>query len=291
MKKILLIALALVLVLGTMAGCGKKDDTPSGGTSTPTTSTSGTSSTTTPGGTTSTTTPGEGERLVSKVGDSVEYGTFNGKAITWQVLAVDISDTEHQKALLIPTEIVAYWVWGGERKDVTWEDSTIRQWLNGDFYNAVFTDDQKAIILESDIENKANSESGVGGGANTTDRVFLLSLDEVTKYLPSETVRSVKYNATQAEIEGLAKAISEAGASENWSSKSTYDNALADLKSYNGTTDRWWLRTSGRELARAAAIAYDGSLDITGDQVFQLEGVRPAVWVDITPKTESSSVQ
>ncbi|MDR1536480.1 MAG: DUF6273 domain-containing protein [Clostridiales bacterium] len=282
MKRILLLVLALTLVIGTMTGCGKtSDNTPSGGTSTP----SDTSSTTsTPGGTDSTSKPAE-SGLVSKVGDTASYGTYNGQPIEWQTLAVETSDKEHQRALLISKEIVSYWVFNGENKDITWENSTIRQWLNSDFYTAAFTDEQKAKILESYIDNPANS--GIGGGANTKERVFLLSLEEVTKYFTGDGARSVKYNASQAQMEALAKAISEAGNKDNWSSKQSYDEVLADLNSFNGTTDRWWLRTSGGDLGRAANISYDGSLDTTGAKVYQLEGFRPAIWVDITPEDES----
>ncbi|MDR2501846.1 MAG: DUF6273 domain-containing protein [Oscillospiraceae bacterium] len=57
----------------------------------------------------------------------------------------------------------------------------------------------------------------------------------------------------------------------------------------NGTTDKWWLRTSGNTLSRAANIAYDGSVSPSGEQVFQLQGIRPAIWVDITPESESGN--
>jgi uncharacterized lipoprotein YehR (DUF1307 family) len=282
MKKALLLVLALALVVS-LAACGGKDNTGStGGNSTPGTSQGGTSSTTpTQGGTTSTPTD---KPLVSKVGDTAEYGLYNGAPIQWQTLAID---TENNRALLISKEIVSYWVFNGENKEITWENSTMRGWLNSEFYNAAFNDEQKAKILESDIDNLANS--GVGGGANTKDRVFLLSLDEATRYFANDAARSIKYNATQSQMEALAKAISETGSKDNWSSKQTYDNVLADLKSYNGTTDKWWLRTSGRELGRAANIAYDGSLNTTGEQVFQLEGIRPAIWVDITPEDGNSN--
>ena len=222
-----------------------------------------------------------GKRLVEKVGDIVNFGTYNGKIIQCQALAVD---SVNNKALLVSTEIISYWVFNGSNVDVTWETSTVRQWLNSDFYNAVYTSAQKAKILESDIENRANSQYNVGGGVNTKDKVFLLSLAEATMYFSNDAARTIKYNATQAQMEALAMEISNRANSENWHSKPTYAGILADLQSYNGTTDRWWLRTSGQDLTRAAQISYDGSPYMVGGQVFQIQAVRPAIWVDNSPE-------
>jgi hypothetical protein len=248
MKKILLLALALVLVLGTLAGCGKKDDTPSGGTST-----SGTSSTTTPSGTTSTTTPDEGERLVSKVGDSASYGTYNGEAIEWQTLAVDLVAN---KALLISKDVIAMMQYNDiHGQEVTWETASLRTWLNSDFYNAAFTDEQKAIILETALSTPANSEYQTPGGNDTVDKVFLLSEAEVNQY---------------------------------------FANDEAMVAKYNGDTVAWWTRTPGDKLLNVVHVYADrhGGLYMMGntaDNENNSCGVRPAIWVDITPKTDSTT--
>ena len=62
---------------------------------------------------------------------------------------------------------------------VTWENSSIRKWLNNDFYEAAFTDEEKAAIVESTLVNKIDDENDE---SYTVDKVFLLSLSEVEKY-------------------------------------------------------------------------------------------------------------
>lgn len=42
--------------------------------------------------------------------------------------------------------------------DVTWETSTLRTWLNNDFYNAAFSADEKGVIIEQTLKNEDNEE-------------------------------------------------------------------------------------------------------------------------------------
>jgi hypothetical protein len=165
---------------------------------------------------------------IKKVGDTATFGTFYGKQIEWQVLAVDANAG---KALLIPTELIGFWNYNAKYEEVIWENSTIRKWLNGDFLNSVFTDAQRAAILETEIENTAHPVTGEGG-ANTKDKVFLLSTDEAAKYFSSDSAREAKYNATEAQYSALAKAVSDKSVSEDWYSKLTYDDAINELKAY-----------------------------------------------------------
>ena len=64
--------------------------------------------------------------------------------------------------------------------------SSIREWLNSDFYNAAFTDSEKDIIMESALENSGYYTSiGTPGYEDfdsylTTDKVFLLSYKEIS---------------------------------------------------------------------------------------------------------------
>ncbi len=70
--------------------------------------------------------------------------------------------------------------------------SSIRRWLNEDFYNTAFSDKEKAIIQETEVDNSARSsntylnpfafQNGKNDYAceNTFDKVFMLSVYEVT---------------------------------------------------------------------------------------------------------------
>ena len=67
-----------------------------------------------------------------------------------------------------------------------YEYSTIRAWLNDDFYNTAFNDLQKNMILTTTVDNSVEStrySPNENVCPNTDDKVFLLSYDEAYKYL------------------------------------------------------------------------------------------------------------
>lgn len=72
--------------------------------------------------------------------------------------------------------------------------SSIRAWLNDDFFNTAFSSSQKASILTSELDNKACSTSYSEYDSETTyDKVFLLSWSEIqnTAYgFPANTFSS-----------------------------------------------------------------------------------------------------
>ena len=64
--------------------------------------------------------------------------------------------------------------------EVTWENCTLRKWLNSDFSDRAFTPDEQSAIIETELENKDNSKHGTPGGNNTIDKVFILSAEEIS---------------------------------------------------------------------------------------------------------------
>ena len=61
-----------------------------------------------------------------------------------------------------------------------WENSDIRTWLNSDFYASAFSEENKAVMVTEEVENKINADSHIYGGENTLDKVWLLSYYEMT---------------------------------------------------------------------------------------------------------------
>ena len=143
-------------------------------------------------------------------------------------------------------------------QDVTWADSDLRAWMNGDFFTAAFTPSQQGIIPSVLNENADQSIAGTPGGAPTQDRVFALSEQESVVYLSG--------SANRSDI-GAAPA-SQAAAS----------GPLA--VSEDGTAD-WWLRSPGTYAFAAQYVDTAGTPLPSGANVDVLYGVRPALWIDI----------
>lgn len=123
----------------------------------------------------------EFETVGNGAGESIEFGD-----LSWIVL--DKSVDEKKKLLLCRQDFYEYWLpedcderekQGG---DFTWKISGAREFLNSQFIQDHFSDEEKARILEVKIENKGNPFADAHESAPTTDRVFMLSLEEAIRY-------------------------------------------------------------------------------------------------------------
>ena len=136
-----------------------------------------------------------GIEVTPKIGSIIPFGGYN-----WLVLDKqnNLFDEQNNKVLLLSEKIIekrAYHsskfanTWNYLRK-ITWEDCTLRSYLNGAFYNTfseeetfynTFSADDKARIAETKVIIKKDLFSGCKGSV-TIDRIFLLSAEEVVKY-------------------------------------------------------------------------------------------------------------
>ena len=194
-----------------------------------------------------------------RVGDIITFGKYeqdndlsNGpEPIEWQVL-----DVENGRALLISKYGLDNKPYNEKSESVTWETSTLRKWLNGEFYVDTFNDNEKEAVLQVLSDNPDNSDYKTKSGSNTWDRIFLLNIDDVNKYFPSAESR---------------KCLSTAYAKENGASVN---------KEYS--TSWWWLRSPGYSNGQAAYVGTLGSVSSYGDNVDLNDAVvRPAFWLDL----------
>ena len=195
-------------------------------------------------------------------GDVIDFGSFeqdgneaNGpEPIQWIVL-----ERFDDRLLLLSADVLDARQYNHVPfQDVTWADSDLRAWMNGDFFTAAFTPAQQGIIPSVLNENADQSIAGTPGGAPTQDRVFALSEQESVVYLSG--------SANRSDI-GAAPA-SQAAAS----------GPLA--VSEDGTAD-WWLRSPGTYAFAAQYVDTAGTPLPSGANVDVLYGVRPALWIDI----------
>ena len=122
------------------------------------------------------------------VGDTVLMGKYeqgNGiKPIEWRVL-----DRVGHKVLLLSEYGIDCKPFDTIKTNVTWETCSLRTWLNITFKNTAFDSDEKELILSTTVTADKNPTYDTSPGENTTDKVFLLSITEVTKYDKSDSAR------------------------------------------------------------------------------------------------------
>ena len=193
------------------------------------------------------------------VGDTVYLGYYeidgdssNGlEEIPWTVL----KRTRDNRVLLLCDYCLDTLPYDSSGDDVTWADSEIREWLNGEFIETAFYGDPDDYICTVEISTPAGQNKKTDGGDDTEDKVFLLSIDEVQEYLTT-------YDSRKTPVTDYAKKI----------------GAKVDGHG-NG---RWWLRSPGGEQDKAANIHAAGGINYDGRPVESEEFcIRPALWLDL----------
>ncbi len=194
----------------------------------------------------------------AQVGDTIQFGAYeqdadtgNGEeTIDWIVL-----DIQDNRALLVSVYALDCKAYNNSRIDITWANSSVREWLNDDFYQSAFTADYQDLILPTNVITPDNPLHGTEGGINTTDNVFLLSYDEAEAYFTSNASRQA--------------------------SPTRYARKMG-IETINETSCWWWLRTPGIYSVDVCGVHVDGAMDDLGCYADNTQaGVRPALWVTI----------
>lgn len=203
----------------------------------------------------------EFEKIKSaEVGDIVYFGNYeqdndtsNGaEKIEWQVLA-----KENNKVLVISKYALDSQHYNTADKDVTWETCTLRTWLNGTFLNSAFSTNEQAAIAQTTVTADGNPEYDTDSGNATTDKVFLLSIDEANKYFSSYSARQCKPTAFT-----LANGV--------W------------WEEDGGVVHYWRLRSPGGAQDYTAVVRGDGSVACYGFRVDNGgDAIRPAMWINL----------
>lgn len=114
-----------------------------------------------------------------RVGNGVLLGRSIAKKgeaetpLSWRVLR-----REEDKMLLLCERSVATLPYHRELREVSWESSDLRRWLNTVFLPLCFTEEEQALLLPTETVTPDNPNFGSSGGAAAEDRLFLLSAEE-----------------------------------------------------------------------------------------------------------------
>ena len=204
------------------------------------------------------------EHLLSSasVGETIIWGNYeqdndlsNGQEfIEWLVLSRD-SD----RILVISLYGLDCIPYNESWSSVTWDKSSLRNWLNEDFLTSAFSPEERDRILAVTVNADKNPKYGISSGKPTEDMVFLLSIQEANSYFSSADARAC--------------------------SPTDYANAQG-CRDHPGW---WWLRTPGKSERDAACVNGSGNIYENGIQVKHVDGgwrspaVRPAIWISLSP--------
>lgn len=195
----------------------------------------------------------------AKIGDVISIGkyemdnnTSNGlDDISWLVI-----DENDSGILVISKYCIAKQETSSSYE--TWETSVAREWLNNEFYSNAFTTEEKNKIITSTIVNDDNADTGMDGGNDTSDKLFLLSIDEANKYFTSKEDRKA-YGTLY----------------------------LQELVDEDEDSFGWWLRTPGKRFVTLSSeqiyqsyVGSNGYVYTEGcTAAVYNNGLRPAMWI------------
>lgn len=148
-------------------------------------------------------------------------------------------------------------------ENVTWENCTLRSWLNHEFFMSAFSAEEREKILLSDVANPAN---------HTQDSVFLLSGDEVEEYFDDESEGYADYQ------ERGALTTSYARSQGAW---------FVDEDCEDNQKGGWWLRYPGNFYEKEegkcdvmSCVNFDGYIEWAAQGAAETNCcIRPAFWL------------
>lgn len=161
------------------------------------------------------------------------YSYFKWEPITWKILKADDSEL-----FLMSNEALDAAAYDDlSNTSYDWENSSLRNWLNGTFYNAAFSGTEKNAIINKTVQNEANPSYSTSGGNSTQDNVYLLSIQEA-----------------ETSVNGFK------GDSSETSARKLQSSSYACRKGADTGKSRYWLRSPGMSSSYGAIIAADGSV-------------------------------
>ena len=190
--------------------------------------------------------------LPPKVGDMIRFGQRN-----WRILEII-----GKNALILSNMIIETRHYHEKDTGTDWASCSLRKHLNGHFFNA-FDSYDRTRIIPTLLRNPKNPWFGTKGGSDTSDKIFLLNIEEAVRYF--------------GDSGSLRKKPSSAGHLDDQYSQ------FRQAKNNMGVGGWWWLRAPGFSTNRAAFVSAAGALYIYGGLVRggSSGGVRPAMWITI----------
>lgn len=187
------------------------------------------------------------KEMILNVGSSIEFGSFEQNAdkdgaesIQWLV-----AGEKDGKYLLVSKYCLEARAYDdSEDASQSWESSSLREYLNGQFFETAFNEKEQGMIAEAELVN--SFEEVENGTEATMDKVFILSSEEISEFLGDDKEVLTAHFADDEQ--GLC-----------W----------------------WWVRTPGYIDTYVSVIKTNGVFYSRGDSAINpLGGVRPAIWIE-----------
>lgn len=199
--------------------------------------------------------------FVSK-GETVKFGSYwqMNREVKTPLEWIILNETENSYLLITKYSIDAS-IFAHNKDYTTWENSVVREFLNNNFYNHAFSEEEKErIILTTVTADKNPQHKNVNQGKDTKDYVFLLSITEAEKY----------FNLDKERIATSTNYAKMGANPEHWSGVA--------VSNFGATC--WRLRTMGFDNYHSCSVRFNGSISYEGDILYSPHyAIRPCIWI------------
>lgn len=107
-----------------------------------------------------------------KVGELRKFGKYYWK----------VADIGKDKAMFVADNVILKTEFHKKSESITWQDCTLRKYLNGPFLKSSFGEGEKSLILTTNVDNCNMTLKGPQSLPETEDKIFVWSYDEAQKY-------------------------------------------------------------------------------------------------------------
>lgn len=217
----------------------------------------------------------ESNACTAAIGNTVYFGQYEQglscageqSPIEWTVL-----DERDGMLLLISKTGLETGPFNNKKQRATWEQSSIRAWLNCDFFSQAFSEEEQSAIRETTVSTPAGCFVSPATGEaiqiaecpDTQDLLFLLNVAEVEQYFPDECQRMIENNSYLLDKPESTMPYPAEGDACDF----TYGN--------------WWLRDvrTDKGIKCAFHVKSYGNIASAGQINLKRYVIRPAMWVD-----------
>ena len=189
------------------------------------------------------------------------YKYFKYEPIKWRVLNNDGTNLKLVSDVGLDTKKY----YNIEGPEVSWATSTLRPWLNNDFFNSAFTSSEQSIINTTQVVTLDSESNTEIKGANTTnDKVYLLAVQDLRKteygFNSDENINSPSRRLNYTPYSGAV-------ALNNWTG---FD-----------VPGEWWLRSPGYYITNPVTVYSSGTVRTSGRYDIYSVGVVPVIDISI----------
>lgn len=193
-------------------------------------------------------------------------GKSGNKPIEWKILKV-----EPYKMLIVASYGLTAHVFHEGNTFPGWGNSDIREWLNSEFIDHTFNEEERSLLKHEPIITYVDPESD--RTVTTEDKVFLLSIEEVEHYFPEKADRKL-LPSEYASNHGVH----------------AYNGDETEYKIDDHGCCWWWLRSPAYDKRLATCVYLDGGF-VNRTVNAKVGAVRPAVWLSFNKEDIMDDLQ